>query len=552
MAEKEVSFLTDKSAKGRFLRALTVAVPSIALAKNDPYLVKSLYDKEAEFGKLDREDARDLIKSSATSITNLINKNKVKRQNRVDSNLDSLTKIKGLFPEIKDNSDIALIQKRGLGKTLQKIKEDYSLTSIVPLLSTLKENVDTTSENPQATKVPNTTLNELAEAMAGPAKQLDFELAKVRSAPASGPITSFVSGEMFSDEKGVDITPQIRNIVKASDISPTIDDAKSAELRAMLDTDSDILTEEARKAAKIVGQTGKDVIGDAQVEGRLAKALGKVVGVDVDFNELTGVIKYAAKDAKLKKEFEQIIRILADKGLKQKITLAQLDDPRFLSNLDLINQIVGANTETVKIGDVETTQVGGELKQYLIDKGLYDSLAPDVNKKDKEITKEKDKDKNKNKPPIVDPKDKVKEPESMEELVRKIRKSNLYSANGRKIFTQLVKRDRAKYMKLIEEGEKNLRDGKPLQKTIEGPDGKPLKNPDGSFKTRDMTDAEAKEYAEIFKRRYSVEGFALSVIRQLKEQYGFKINSSQQGTLVDLIKNNKFFDNPYLDQFPKD
>ena len=140
----------------------------------------------------------------------------------------------------------------------------------------------------------------------------------------------------------------------------------------------------------------------------------------------------------------------------------------------------------------------------------------------------------------------------MEELVRKIRKSNLYSANGKKIFTQLAKRDRAKYMKLIEEGEKNLRDGKPLQKKIKGPDGEFLKNPDGSFKTRDMTDAEAKEYAEIFKRRYSVEGFALSVIRQLKKQYGFKINSSQQGTLVDLIKNNKFFDNPYADQFPKD
>ena len=395
MAEKESSFLTDKSASGRFKRALSVALPSIALARNDPYLVKSLYDKEAEFGKLDRDDARDLIKSSATSITNLINKNKVKRQTRVDSNLDSLTKIKGLFPEIKDNSDIALIQKRGLGTTLQKIKEDYSLTSVVPLLENLKEQVDVTSENLQATKVPNTTLSELAEAMAGPAKKLDLELSRVRSAPASGPITSFVSGEMFSDEKGVDITPQIRNIVKASDITPTIDDAKSAELRAMLDTDSDILTEEARKAAKIVSQTGKDIIGDAQVEGRLAKALGKIVGVDVDFNELTGVIKYAAKDAKLKKEFEQIIRVLADKGLKQKITLAQQDDPRFLSNLDLINQIVGANTETVTVGDAETTQVGGELKQYLIDKGLYDSLAPDVNKKDKEIIKDKDKDKDK-------------------------------------------------------------------------------------------------------------------------------------------------------------
>ena len=111
MAEKESSFLTDKSFGGRFKRALAGALPSIALAKDNPYLVKSLYDKEEEFGKLDREDARTLIKSTASSITDLINKNKVKRQNRVDSTLESLTSLKGEFPEL-DNSDIALIHKR--------------------------------------------------------------------------------------------------------------------------------------------------------------------------------------------------------------------------------------------------------------------------------------------------------------------------------------------------------------------------------------------------------------------------------------------------------
>lgn len=544
MAEKESSFLTDKSASGRFKRALSVALPSIALARNDPYLVKSLYDKEAEFGKLDRDDARDLIKSSASSITSLINKNKVKRQNRVDSGLESLTKLKGLFPEIKDNSDIALIQKRGLGTTLQKIKEDYSLTSVVPLLENLKEQVDVTSENLQATKVPNTTLSELAEAMAGPAKKLDLELSRVRSAPASGPITSFVSGEMFSDEKGVDITPQIRNIVKASDITPAIDDEKSKQIREMLDTDSDILTEEARRAAKIVGQTGKDVIGDAQVEGRLAEALGKIVGVDVDFNELTGKIKYAAEETKLTKEFKEIIRQLSDKGLAFKLTEAQkTKDPRFLSNLDLIKQIVENNTVTVGEPGNRTTQVGGELKQFLIDRGLYDSLKPDENKIKK---KKDDKIDSKDKPPKVKPKDKI-QPKSIDELVRDIKKSNLYSSNGQKLFTQLVKRDRAKYMKLIEEGDNNLRNGKPLQKTIKGPDGKFVKNPDGSFKTRDMTNAEAKEYAKIFKRRYSVRGFALSVIKKLKDNYDFKINNIQQERLISIITDNSFFDNPYSD-----
>ena len=48
---KDVSFLTDKSVGGRFKRALAVALPSIALAKDNPYLVKSLYDKEEDFKK---------------------------------------------------------------------------------------------------------------------------------------------------------------------------------------------------------------------------------------------------------------------------------------------------------------------------------------------------------------------------------------------------------------------------------------------------------------------------------------------------------------------
>lgn len=77
---KDVSFLTDKSVGGRFKRALAVALPSIALAKDNPYLVKSLYDKEEEFGKLDRQDARELIKSVASNVSSVITKNKATRK----------------------------------------------------------------------------------------------------------------------------------------------------------------------------------------------------------------------------------------------------------------------------------------------------------------------------------------------------------------------------------------------------------------------------------------------------------------------------------------
>ena len=156
-------------------------MPSIALAKDNPYLVKSLYDKEEEFGKLDKEDARTLIKSTASSITDLINKNKVKRQSRVDSTLEF--NILKEFPEL-DNADIALIHKRNLGHTLRSIKKTFSLDKVDHLLNTVKEQIDTTSEDVTKSKIPNMTLSELSEAMA-PAKRFDMEMKGIRSAPAS-------------------------------------------------------------------------------------------------------------------------------------------------------------------------------------------------------------------------------------------------------------------------------------------------------------------------------------------------------------------------------
>ena len=122
MAEKESSFLTDRSFGGRFKRALAVALPSIALARDNPYLVKSLYDKEEEFGKLDRAENNELVKSVVSNISGIITKNRTKRESRIDSNLESLTKIKNLFKNDNlDNADIAFIHDRGLTKTFSDI-----------------------------------------------------------------------------------------------------------------------------------------------------------------------------------------------------------------------------------------------------------------------------------------------------------------------------------------------------------------------------------------------------------------------------------------------
>ena len=281
MAEKEVSFLTDKSVGGRFKRALAVALPSIALARKDPYLVKELYDKEAEFGKLDRQDANDLIKTTASSITDLITKNKATRKNRVNSNLESLTALKGKFPEL-ENADIALIQQRGLGGTLEKIKTKFNLDDLNGIVTMLKENTDLTAETPTS-KVPNMTLSELAEALAIPAKNIDLQMKQIRSQPASGPITSFVSGEMFSDEKGVDLTPRIQNIVKSTDVSQAVDTAKEKELKAYFDTKKDIFTEAGKEAKRIASLGAKEDIGEEKMakvaEAAVAKRLGLSVSI---------------------------------------------------------------------------------------------------------------------------------------------------------------------------------------------------------------------------------------------------------------------------------
>ena len=153
MAEKESSFLTDRSFGGRFKRALAVALPSIALARDNPYLVKSLYDKEEEFGKLDRAENNELVKSVVSNISGIITKNRTKRESRIDSNLETLTKIKNLFKNDNlDNADIAFIHDRGLTKTFSDIKNEYSLSSIKPLVENMKSQSDTSSESPNILK----------------------------------------------------------------------------------------------------------------------------------------------------------------------------------------------------------------------------------------------------------------------------------------------------------------------------------------------------------------------------------------------------------------
>ena len=363
MAEKEVSFLTDRSIGGRFKRALAVALPSIALARKDPYLVKALYDKEEEFGKLDRQDASDLIKTTASSITDLITKNKATRKSRVNSNFESLTALKGKFPEL-ENADIALIQKRGLGGTLEKIKTKFNLDNLNGIVTMLKENTDLTAETPTS-KVPNMTLSELAEALAPAAKNIYLQMKQIRSQPSSGPITSFVTGEMFDDEKGVDLTPRIQNIVKSADVSQAVDTEKEKELQAYFDTKKDIGEEKMAKVA----------------EAAVAKRLGLSVSISTQ-----GDVIYARDAKKYEKVVPRIAQIVKQRALALKVDGPKLDDPRFYTNQSAIDQVINKNFKVV--GDVAEGK-GKDVPQGFILKSLQDVGLEKVDQNTGSVKKKK-------------------------------------------------------------------------------------------------------------------------------------------------------------------
>lgn len=459
MAEKEVSFLTDRSIGGRFKRALAVALPSIALARKDPYLVKALYDKEEEFGKLDRQDASDLIKTTASSITDLINKNKATRKGRVNSNLESLTALKGKFPEL-ENADIALIQKRGLGGTLEKIKTKFNLDNLNGIVTMLKENTDLTAETPTS-KVPNMTLSELAEALAPAAKNIDLQMKQIRSQPSSGPITSFVTGEMFDDEKGVDLTPRIQNIIKSADVSQAVDTEKEKELQAYFDNQKDIFTEAGKQARRISSLAAKEDIGEEKMAKVAEAAIAKRLGLSVSINTATGDVTYAPKAQRYEQVVPRIAQIVKEKALSLKIDGPKLDDPRFYTNQSAIDQIINENFKVV--GDVAggkgKDRPQGFILKSLQDVGLEDLKQEEVIKKD--ATEEKLSRREINRMYKAEIKqidaNYVKELAEIAKEKRQSKRNNLRNAAKRKYDTDIANA-KAKYREMMLDNEYNPAD----------------------------------------------------------------------------------------------
>ena len=508
MAEKESSFLTDRSFGGRFKRALAVALPSIALARDNPYLVKSLYDKEEEFGKLDRAENNELVKSVVSNISGIITKNRTKRESRIDSNLESLTKIKNLFKNDNlDNADIAFIHDRGLTKTFSDIKNEYSLSSIKPLVENMKSQSDTSSESPNNTKIPNMTLKELATAMAPAAKRFDMEMMNLRTAPASGPITSFVSGEMFADEseKGVDITPRVQNILKTSDVKLAEDDEKTKEIKSYLDSQDVMLSELGKEAQRLSELTSTDKLPEKKMESEMAKKVGAVLGVTVDVDEVSNTVKFLTTNIKLKKAMPIIVQELAAQAKKLKLDMAKKqDDPRLLTNLDSINSIFKQNTTLTDDG-FDIAKPGSYLFEELKKRGLVTDKGDII--KDPQ-TKDKDKDKDKDsKAPKVGEK---KKPKTFDQLIKDLKGTTTASALGKKTILQMLKIERQKYIDRIKK-----------------------------------LDADNKgNVASIFKSRYSNEGF-LEIVKDKLKQNNISMGPATIDYFKDILINDPAFANPY-------
>lgn len=509
MAEKESSFLTDRSFGGRFKRALAVALPSIALAKDNPYLVKSLYDKEEEFGKLDRAENNELVKNVVSNISGIITKNRTKRESRIDSNLESLTKIKNLFKNDNlDNADIAFIHDRGLSKTFNDIKNEYSLSSIKPLVENMKSQSDTSSEDPNTTKIPNMTLKELATAMAPAAKRFDMEMMNLRTAPASGPITSFVSGEMFADEseKGVDITPRVQNILKTSDVKLAEDDEKTKEIRSYLDTQDVMLSELGKEAQRLSELTSTDKLPEKKMESEMAKKVGAVLGVTVDVDEVSNTVKFLTTNIKLKKAMPIIVQELTAQAKKLKLDMAKKqDDPRLLTNLDSINSIFKQNTTLTDDG-FDIAKPGSYLFEELKKRGLVTDKGDIIKDPKTQNKKDKTKDENEGAPKVGE----KKKPKTFDELLKDLKGKTTASSLGKKTILQMLKIERQKYIDKI-------------------------KNLDANNQAN---------VAEIFKRRYSNIGF-LNIIKDKLKQNNISMGPATIDYFKDILTNDPAFANPY-------
>ena len=189
---------------------------------------------------------------------------------------------------------------------------------------------------------------------------------------------------MFSDEKGVDLSPQIQNIVQSSDVTSTVDTEDTKKFKEFLDANQDIFTDAGKQARRVASLSAKEDIGEERIAKVAEATIAKRLGLSVSINTL-GDVTYAPAAKKYEQVVPRIAQLVKEKALQLKIDGAKLDDPRFYTNQSAIDKIINDNfaVEGEKEEGKGKERPQGFILKQLQDVGLEKVSSTKTEKKDK-------------------------------------------------------------------------------------------------------------------------------------------------------------------------
>ena len=190
--------MTNQKNTNKYLKAALIGALSYYASKKDPYLLKGFSDKIEDFEKADRETRNRFVEASAKSITDLISKNKLKRQARIEKIADPIQK--GVDAGLS-LSNAAKAYKLGVIPSLLKIKLDDTSKDLNKFFTV---SADYTG------KIPNYTQDEIINALAGKPKKLDVDLSNLTPPKRISPISGFLG---VGDKD--DVTSEVQSLVSA-------------------------------------------------------------------------------------------------------------------------------------------------------------------------------------------------------------------------------------------------------------------------------------------------------------------------------------------------
>lgn len=243
------------SFNNKYLKAGIVAALSYYASKKNPYFLKGFADKIEEFEKADRETRNRYVEASAKSITDLIAKNKLKRQARIERITEPIQKAVNAGLSI---TNAAKAHKLGIIPSLLKIKLDNTSADLNKFFTVSTEYTG---------KIPNFSQSEIIEALAGKAKKLDMDFSKLKAPKRISPISGFLG----VDEKD-DVSSEISSLVSAEVPTQKADTADLSFLEELK------LTPKGQRAIASK-QKIRNITPDAIRRG-LVKPLALAMGID--------------------------------------------------------------------------------------------------------------------------------------------------------------------------------------------------------------------------------------------------------------------------------